>query len=191
VTNTICTHADRCDPGVDPGEDQVETPGAEAACLERRAKAYRQLGGGAGDGLGGADRLGKRAANFDQLRLAYRRDRLGEPPQRLVEPPARLRAEAQRQRRAGLGRQLADPLEPEQPRDDTGRQPQRRHRQRHSVAGRRYEDPVAPANVRAHAPRPSCRPRPPAPLAPLQGVLTAKPASVGDHVGGIYLDPLF
>src|ERR1019366_2833034 len=97
---------ERLDTVVDPVKEQIETPCAEAFGFERLAELQEELGRIAGDGFGGADRLGEAAANLDEVGRANRFDRLGDPPQRLIETPSEFRTKAQRQRRAGFCRQF-------------------------------------------------------------------------------------
>ena len=78
---------DRLDTVVDPVKQQIETPCAEAFGFERLAELDDKLPRIAGDGFGGADRLGEAAANLDEIGRAYRIDRLGDPPQGLIETP--------------------------------------------------------------------------------------------------------
>lgn len=60
------------------------------------------------DGLCRADRLGKGPTRFDAGIGPDRFDRFGDPANRLVRTPAELDAEAQRQGRARLSKQVAD-----------------------------------------------------------------------------------
>ena len=93
--------ADRLDPVVHPAAEQVEPAHAEALFLQLGAELDDELADIAGDGLGGADRLGEIALRLDGLGEPQRLDGLGAPAAGLVEPAGQLGAEAQRQRRAG------------------------------------------------------------------------------------------
>ena len=116
---------------VDPMAEEIEASRAEAAVLQRKAEVGDEQADVSGDGLGGANRLGKVAPCFDPLRDGDRRDRLAGAAERLIEPPADLWPEAQRQRCARLRRHFADRLEAQasQRLDSIRRQAQCRDRQ--------------------------------------------------------------
>src|SRR3546814_20561292 len=71
---------------VDAVTEQVEATHAQAPLFERYAELDHQLADIAGDGFGRADRLGKAAANLDQILGPDRIDEFGREDQRLVEP---------------------------------------------------------------------------------------------------------